>query len=60
MVRPRADAWMVSAPLRLLDGAAGRELMGRLGWDVVPRASVLLAQLLELGRKYPAGQVWPV
>lgn len=54
VVRPAADAWLVSATLHLVDRPAerpvGRALVSALGWDADPRVSVLAAQLLELGR----------
>lgn len=86
LIRPPADAWLVSATLHLLDdggggsegaaaggraGAGGSEgaaararawvdagagvsasLCRALGWDRPPRASVLCAQLLELGQAH--------
>ncbi len=63
LIRPLADVWLTSATLHTLDatppdgsstlaaaGLPNPQLQRALGWDSQPRASVLCAQLMELGR----------
>jgi hypothetical protein len=60
LVAPAELAWLTSAPLRLLSGhTPSRQLQQLMGWSLrqVLRPSVAIAQLMELGRMYPAGQV---
>lgn len=58
MVRPASDAWLASAPCRLLEGPQpGAALAQRLGWAGPVAAPVAVQQLMELGALYPAGKV---
>jgi hypothetical protein len=60
LVAPAELAWLASAPLRLLAGhSPSAQLQQLLGWSFqqVLRRSVVVAQLMELGKMYPAGQV---
>lgn len=67
LAAPQDLAWLASAPLRLVAaGTAGRdggkmgpELAQLLGWSTQQaiRPSVAVAQLMELGKMYPAGKV---
>jgi hypothetical protein len=60
LVAPAELAWLTSAPLRLLAGhTPSEQLQQLLGWSVrqVLRPPVAIAQLMELGKMYPAGQV---
>eukprot|EP00798_Chlamydomonas_sp_ICE-L_P006706 gene6706-3376_t len=55
MCRPKQDAWLVSATMCVLDAelASDSPLSQLLDWNVALRASVLAAQLLELGKLHP-------
>jgi hypothetical protein len=60
LVAPAELAWLTSAPLRLLAGhTPSQQLQQLMGWSLrqVLRPSVVIAQLMELGKMYPAGQV---
>jgi hypothetical protein len=60
LVAPAEFAWLASAPLRLLAGhVPSAALQGLLGWGQAQllRPSVAIAQLMELGKMYPAGKV---
>jgi len=54
-VRPVSDAWLVSHCAHLLDSDVVSPFLQQLfGWDRPPRASLLCAQLAELGAGYVA------
>jgi hypothetical protein len=60
LVAPAELAWLTSAPLRLLAAhLPSQQLQQLMGWSVrqVLRSSVAIAQLMELGKMYSAGQV---
>lgn len=61
LVAPAHLAWLASAPLRLLawDRKPSLQLQRWMGWTLqqVLRPSVAIAQLMELGKMYSAGQV---
>jgi len=66
LAAPQDLAWLASAPLRMVaagpasgSGKIGAELVQLLGWSQqqVLRPSVAVAQLMELGKMYPAGKV---
>ncbi|XP_043716705.1 sacsin isoform X2 [Telopea speciosissima] len=51
LVRLRADLWLGSASMRILDGeCSSTALSFSLGWSSPPAGSVISAQLLELGK----------
>ncbi|KAJ4961747.1 hypothetical protein NE237_021657 [Protea cynaroides] len=51
LVRLRADLWLCSASMRILDGeCSSTALSFSLGWSSPPAGSVISAQLLELGK----------
>ncbi|KAI4370762.1 hypothetical protein MLD38_019073 [Melastoma candidum] len=51
IVRLERDMWLVSASMRILDGeCSSTALSYGLGWSSTPGASVIAAQLLELGK----------
>ena len=55
MLKQEEEAWLCSACLRLVNGSPGPALAKRLGWTQPLPATVLAAQLLELGKLH--GQV---
>lgn len=51
--RPEGDAWAVSSVMRVVAGDAGPEWLRRcLGWDALPKASVLAAQLRAIAKMH--------
>ncbi|XP_057960552.1 uncharacterized protein LOC131152729 isoform X2 [Malania oleifera] len=51
IVRLKADLWLVSASMRILDGECSSSAISRcLGWSSPPGGGVIAAQLLELGK----------
>lgn len=61
-VRPESRQWLVSASMRVMDGACPcpSHLAARFGWLDRPPVSVLAGQLLELGRMHASVSVaWP-
>lgn len=51
LVRLKAEMWLVSASMRILDGQCSfAALSDHLGWSSPPSGSVIAAQLLELGK----------
>lgn len=51
LVRLKADLWLVSASMRILDGeCSSTTLSYNLGWLSPPGGSAIAAQLLELGK----------
>lgn len=51
LVRLSSDIWLVSASMRILDGECSSSALSfQLGWSSPPGATVISAQLLELGK----------
>ncbi|KAJ4710441.1 Zinc finger, C3HC4 type [Melia azedarach] len=51
LVRLQEDLWLISASMRILDGACSSTALAyNLGWLLPPGGSAIAAQLLELGK----------